>query len=91
MVIDSNDNVIFMSGEEALTYDGEEYTTMLLEQTPEVDDELCLAIVPKQTIMDKYGVHCDPKKNSFHESLYNQFESKGRLSEKQVNALRNSR
>ena len=62
-----------------------------ITQLTELDDELGLPVIPKKTIFEKYGVHCDPRKNSFYESLYHQFEKKGSLSEKQVNALRNSR
>ena len=53
-----------------------------------VDDELGLDIVQKPTIWEKYRVQCDPTKNSFHESLHDQFERKGYLSPKQVDALR---
>jgi len=54
----------------------------------ELDDELGLPLVAKDTIFTKYGVNCDPDKNSFHKSLFDQFENKGYLSPKQVNALR---
>ena len=54
----------------------------------EVDDDLGLEVVEKPTIWEKYRVQCDPDKNSFHESLYKQFEQKGYLSPKQVDALR---
>ena len=54
----------------------------------EIDEELGLELKPQETIFSKYGVKCDPQKNSFHRSLYEQFQARGRLSEKQVNALR---
>lgn len=85
-IIDSSSEVIYMNEDEALTYD-----TVGYELPKVIDDELGLEVVVKETIFEKYGVHCDPKKNSFYESLYRQFEAKGRLSEKQVNALRNPR
>lgn len=83
MVIDSNDKIIHMSTDEAETYE----TVPTGEDSPvEIDDDL--AIVKKQTIFEKYGVHCDASISSFHESLQNQFDRNGRLSEKQINALR---
>jgi len=57
----------------------------------ELDDELGLPIVKqveKPSIFVKYGVQCDPDKNSFHASLHRQYHEKGYLSPKQVNALR---
>ncbi len=56
----------------------------------EVDDELGLEIVQKETVEQKYGVKLDPR-NDFHNSLKEQFEQRGRLSEKQVYCLRNPR
>ena len=53
-----------------------------------IDNDLGLEIVEKPTIWEKYRVQCDPNKNSFHKSLYDQFERKGYLSPKQVEALR---
>ncbi len=86
-----------MSVEEEETYDGawEAVDADPYAQpgspTGEIDDELGLKVVPKQTIFQKYGVNCDPKANSFQLSLHRQFERNGRLSEKQINALRNSK
>ncbi len=94
MITDSNDTIIHMSKEEAETYDeavNADPHAQPDSPTGEIDDELGLEVVPKQTIFQKYGVNCDPKKNSFQLSLYNQFERNSRLSEKQVNALRNSK
>jgi hypothetical protein len=55
----------------------------------EIDDELGLELIPeKPSIFTKYGVQCDPTKNSFHKSLYDQYMRRGSLSEKQINALR---
>ncbi len=89
MVVDQNNIVVHMSADMAETYGAEEYTSMLLEQTPvELDEELGLPVVQKQTIFQKYGVHCDPNTNSFYASLHRQFEKNGSLSVKQVNALR---
>ncbi len=89
MIIDSNDLIVHMSTEEAETYGAEEYTSMLLEQTPvELDGDLGLPVVQKETILQKYGVKCEPDKNSFHKSLHDQFDKKGYLSPKQINALR---
>ena len=53
----------------------------------EVDDELGLPIVAQETMEEKYGLS-NLKDNSFTRSLREQFERKGRLSEKQVNCLR---
>jgi len=80
MVIDSNNNIVYMSTDEAETYE--------TVPTKELDPDLGLEVVVKQTIFDKYGVHCDPTTNSFYASLHRQFEKNGRLSERQVNALR---
>ena len=88
MVVDSSNMIVYMDSDTAETYGAEQKGSMLLEQTPEIDDELGLEIVQKKTIFQKYGVHCDPNKNSFYASLHRQFEKNGSLSEKQVNALR---
>ena len=90
MVIDSTDTIVYMDADEALSYEdimpyGEPSFT---GKPKELDDELGLEIVQKTTIFQKYGVKCDPNKNSFYRSLYDQFEKRGTLSEKQVNALR---
>lgn len=105
MITDKDNNIIHASPDIMMTY-GEPYVeddklesygehvdqlTGEVTQMTELDDELGLPVVPKMTIFQKYGVHCDPKKNSFYESLYYQFEKRGSLSEKQVNALKNSR
>ena len=59
------------------------------ETKQDIDNDLGLPLVPeKPTIFEKYGVHCDPDKNSFHKSLFDQYQRKGYLSEKQINALR---
>ena len=87
MVIDSNNNIVYMSTDEAETYEtvptGDTYP-----DPKELDPDLGLEVVVKQTIFDKYGVHCDPNTNSFYASLHRQFEKNGSLSERQVNALR---
>ena len=71
------------------TYQDKCFEELGVEQpSREVDNDLGLEIVEKPTIWEKYRVQCDPDKNSFHESLYRQFEQKGYLSPKQVNALR---
>ncbi len=81
MVVNTHDEIIHMDSETAETYGGNYI------ESPEVDDELGLEVVHKPTILEKYGVHCDPLKNSFHASLYKQFEDKGYLSPKQLKAL----
>ena len=56
-----------------------------------IDDELGLEIVEpveRPSIFAKYGVKCDPAKNSFHKSLYDQYQARGTLSPKQINALK---
>ena len=58
------------------------------EDTREIDELTGLPYTDAETIFSKYGVYCKPNKNSFHESLQRQFDSKGFLSPKQVNALR---
>jgi hypothetical protein len=70
-------------------YKGVEHDNVVTHSTAEVDDELGLELVPdKPSIFAKYGVQCDPTKNSFHKSLYDQYQARGSLSEKQINALR---
>ena len=68
-----------------------QHTGEVTQEPVELDDELGLAVVAKKTIFEVYGVHCDPSKNNFHASLHDQFERNGRLSEKQINALKNPR
>lgn len=53
----------------------------------EIDEELGLEIVEKETIESKYG--CPPldPDNSFHQSLQRQFDERGHLSPKQVSCL----
>ena len=57
----------------------------------EYDDELGLEIVQKETIESKYGTPPLDPKNDFHNSLKEQFEQRGRLSDKQVYCLKNPR
>jgi len=87
MIIDADNNIVHMSVEEEETYEtvptGETYP-----DPKEMDKDLGLAVVAKPTIFEKYGVHCDPKKNNFHRSLYEQYEMRGTLSIKQIDALR---
>lgn len=85
MVTDSNNTIVHMSTEEAETFG---LVMKVVDEPAEVDDELGLAIVSKPTIMEKYGVHCDPDKNSFHKSLFDQYQNRGTLSPKQIQALR---
>ncbi len=91
MVVDQSNTIVHMSADEELTYGLTSPKTEPVEDSiydPEIDDELGLEIVVVQTIFQKYGVHCDPSKNSFYASLHRQFEKSGSLSVKQVNALR---
>ena len=74
-----------------LTYgEGSELFIEKFDRYHEADSptELGLPLAVKDTIFTKYGVNCDPDKSSFHKSLFDQFENKGYLSPKQVNALR---
>jgi len=57
----------------------------------EIDEELGLPIVKKETIEQKYGLPPLDPRNDFHNSLKEQFEQRGRLSDKQVYCLRNPR
>ena len=57
------------------------------EQPVEVDEELGLAIVPRETILSKYGVQLYPSENTFHQSLTTFFERKGYLTPKQLKAI----
>ena len=57
----------------------------------EIDDELGLEIVKQETIESKYGTPPLDPKNDFHNSLKEQFEQRGRLSDKQVYCLKNPR
>ena len=93
MVIDQYDNIIHADKELMATYD--EGTKALFKKDinvdlkeTKIDDKLGLPILSKPTIFEKYGVHCNPKKNNFHRSLYEQYEMRGALSIKQINALR---
>ena len=71
------------------TYQDKCFEELIEPSSPiEVDDELGLEVVQKETIWTKYGVACEPTKNDFHKSLHEQFERKGYLSPKQLNALR---
>ena len=91
MVIDNQDNIVYMDADEALSFEIVP-TDEVYPDPVELDPDLGLPIVkevPRPSIFIKYGVHCDPKKNSFHASLHKQYEAKGYLSEKQINALRN--
>ena len=99
MVSDGNNVIVHMSTEEAETYEEVaidpiyKYTAVAnipdIQVDPkEVDDELGLEVVEKLSIFDKYGVQCNPDKNSFHRSLFTQYEKKGYLSPKQIDALR---
>ena len=93
MVVDSSNMIVHMSTDEELTFGltspkTEPVYEPIRQSEPEIDDELGLEVVQKKTIFQKYGVHCDPNKNSFYASLHRQFEKNGSLSEKQVNALR---
>lgn len=56
----------------------------------EVDSDLGLEIVKKQTLEEFYDLPPQPPKgkSSFVDSLREQFEQRGRLSEKQVACLR---
>jgi len=56
----------------------------------EIDDDLGLEIVQKESLEQKYGVTIDPR-NDFHNSLKEQFDSKGYLSKRQIDCLRNPR
>ena len=89
-IIDADNNIVHMSVEEAETYEEERHHCDPVKNFPpkEMDKDLGLAVVAKPTIFEKYGVHCDPKKNNFHRSLYEQYEMRGALSIKQINALR---
>ena len=53
----------------------------------EIDDELGLEVVQKETMESKYGLGT-VKDNSFTRSLREQFDRKGYLSSKQVECLR---
>ena len=99
MVSDGNNVIVHMSTEEAETYEEvaidpiHKYTAShkVDDYNPtakELDDELGLEVVEKLSIFDKYGVQCNPDKNSFHRSLFTQYEKKGYLSPKQIDALR---
>ncbi len=96
MVVDSSNTIVYMDSDTAETYGAEQKGRRhqvanipdIQVDPVEIDDELGLEIVQKKTIFQKYGVHCDPNKNSFYASLHRQFEKNGSLSEKQVNALR---
>jgi len=71
--------------EELIESNSPRHKTVILDM---IDDELGLPLVVKPTIWEKYGVVCSPNENDFHASLYDQFERKGYLSPKQINALR---
>ena len=81
-----NDRIesIELSYEDIMPYGEPSFTGEPLE----IDEDLGLEVVQKPTIFEKYGVHCDPNKNSFYRSLFDQFEKRGSLSERQINALR---
>jgi len=92
MVTDNKGTIVYMNKDEAETFGAEEYATMLAEQTPILDSDLGLELIPEQpSIFEKYGVHCDPTKNSFYKSLYDQYQKSGRLSERQIDALKKPR
>ena len=57
-------------------------------ETREIDDDLGLPIVEKETVYSKYGVYLQPDKNDFHKSLQTQFDRKGFLSEKQLRCIK---
>jgi len=57
----------------------------------EIDEELGLPIVQKETIEQKYGTPPLDPRNDFHNSLKEQFERNGRLSHRQVSCLKNPR
>ena len=82
MVVNERNEIIHMDDDMADSY-GVTYNV-----SDNIDDELGLEIVEKPSIFAKYGVECDPDKNSFHASLHRQYHEKGYLSPKQVNALR---
>ena len=58
-------------------------------QPKEIDDELGLEIVVKETIEQKYGVPKLDPRNDFHNSLKKQYEQNGSLSRRQVDCLMN--
>ena len=83
----TNGNTVYTAIED--TFQDKCFEELGVEQpSRELDDDLGLPIVQKETIWTKYGVVCEPDKNDFHQSLHDQFERKGYLSPKQINALR---
>ena len=87
MVVDKDNVIVHMDSETAESYEAK----LVDDYNPtakELDDDLGLEVVEKLSIFDRYGVQCNPDKNSFHRSLFTQYEKKGYLSPKQIDALR---
>ncbi len=63
--------------------------TIETDPVREMDEELGLPLVQKETIESKYGTPKLDPRNDFHNSLKAQFEKKGHLSPRQVSCLMN--
>jgi len=92
MVTDNKGTIVYMNKDEAETFGYIAPTDEVYPDPKEIDSDLGLELVPEQpSIFEKYGVYCDPTKNSFYKSLHDQYQKSGRLSERQIDALRKPR